>query len=82
MKSSTFGAGLSSFVFQTFDSCVLIIHAFISFGFCLIDQIPSKCLFSLLASLDRPSPDSLEVLDLVRAEKPLKPMVRKLFDTL
>ncbi|CAH3019143.1 unnamed protein product [Porites evermanni] len=40
----------------------------------LSGKIPSKCLFSLLASLDRPSPDSLEVLDLVRAEKPLKPM--------
>lgn len=40
-------------------------------------QIPPKCLFTLLASLDRPSPDNLEVLDLVRAEKPLKPMVRK-----
>ena len=77
MKSSTFGAGLSPLVFRSFDTCLLIIYTFISF-FCLIHQIPSKCLFSLLASLDRPSPDSLEVLDLVRAEKPLKPMVRKL----
>jgi len=39
-------------------------------------QIPPKCLFTLLTSLDKPSPDSLEVLDLVRAEKPLKPTVR------
>ncbi|KAJ7369621.1 ion transmembrane transport [Desmophyllum pertusum] len=36
-------------------------------------KIPPKCLFALLTSLDKPSPDSLEVLDLVRAEKPLKP---------
>ena len=81
MKSSTFGTGLSPLVLRSFDTCLLIIYTFIYF-FCLIHQIPSKCLFSLLASLDRPSPDSLEVLDLVRAEKPLKPMVRKLFDTL
>ena len=82
MKSSTSGAGLSPLVLRRFDTCLLITYTFIFFFFCLIHQIPSKCLFSLLASLDRPSPDSLEVLDLVRAEKPLKPMVRKLFDTL
>ena len=81
MKSSTFGVGLSPLVFQSFDSCLFRIYAFMRFFF-LIHQIPSKCLFSLLASLDRPSPDSLEVLDLVRAEKPLKPMVRKLFGAL
>ncbi|PFX29002.1 protein unc-80 homolog isoform X2 [Stylophora pistillata] len=40
----------------------------------LSGKIPPKCLFNLLTSLDKPSPDSLEVLDLVRAEKPLKPM--------
>ena len=40
-------------------------------------QIPSKCLFTLLASLDRPSPDNLEILELIKAEKPLKPLVRK-----
>ena len=35
-------------------------------------QVPSTCLFNLLLSLEDPSPDPLNIGELVKEEKPLK----------
>jgi hypothetical protein len=40
-----------------------------------ISQVPPKCLFALLNSLDVTTPDNLDILELVYDEKPLKPLV-------
>ena len=38
-------------------------------------QILPKCLFAILSSLEKDIPDSLDILALVEANKPLKPLV-------
>lgn len=38
-------------------------------------QILPKCLFAILSSLEKDVPDSLDILALVEANKPLKPLV-------
>lgn len=38
----------------------------------LFDKVPSTCLFNLLMSLETPSPDPLNIGELVKEEKPLK----------
>lgn len=38
----------------------------------LLLQIQSSCLFNLLLSLETPSPDPLNIAELVKEEKPLK----------
>lgn len=37
------------------------------------DMVPSHCLFNLVESLERDVPDTLDIMSLVRAEKPIKP---------
>lgn len=38
----------------------------------VVTQIQSSCLFNLLLSLETPSPDPLNIAELVKEEKPLK----------
>lgn len=38
-------------------------------------QITPKCLFEILSSLEKDIPDCLDILALVEASKPLKPLV-------
>lgn len=37
-------------------------------------QVQSSCLFNLLLSLETPSPDPLHIAELIKEEKPLKPI--------
>lgn len=39
---------------------------------CSLFQVPSSCLFNLLLSLETPSPDPLNIGELVKEDKPLK----------
>lgn len=60
------------FILQMFGSVSTILDTDVTSAVGDAHKVPSTCLFNLLLSLEDPSPDPLNIGELVREEKPLK----------
>ncbi|XP_069357295.1 protein unc-80 homolog isoform X3 [Maniola hyperantus] len=62
------------FILQMFGSVSAILDTDEEAAFGDASKVQSSCLFNLLLSLETPSPDPLHIAELIKEEKPLKPI--------
>lgn len=62
------------FILQMFGSVSAILDTDEESTFGDASKVQSSCLFNLLLSLETPSPDPLHIAELIKEEKPLKPI--------